>query len=227
MPEQDQRRKSYGQFCGLARGLDHIGDRWTLLIVRELLLGPSTYRDLRAALEGIATNLLTSRLRQLETDGIVRRSEAPRRSKAVTYELTELGLGLEPALLALIRWGSVWMFAGPGTDTVDARWGSLALRALLDDTSFRSPRGAVLVDLGREQVTVLIGPEGRTVHRGPPAATPRAVVKAQLPSVLGFATGLLDANTGFLNIEGDRELAERALRQADEWPRARTGRPVQ
>jgi DNA-binding HxlR family transcriptional regulator len=214
MPEQDQPRKSYRQFCGLARGLDHVGDRWTLLVVRELLLGPSTYRELRASLDGVATNLLSSRLRELEADGIVRRSEAPRRSKAVTYELTELGKGLEPALLALIRWGSVWMFAGPGTDTVDVRWGSLALRALLDDASVRSPRGVVLVDLGQEQVTVLIGPDGRTVRRGPPATTPCAVVKAEFPRVLGFATGLLDAGSASLSIEGDRAFAERALRQA-------------
>ncbi len=213
MPGEGQRRKSYGQFCGLARGLDHVGDRWTLLLVRELLLGRSTYRELHAALEGIATNLLTRRLGQLEADGIVRRSEAPRRSKAVTYELTELGRGLEPALLALIRWGSAWMFTGPGPDAVDARWGSLALRALLDDTRVRSPLGAVLVDLGREQATVQIGPGGRTVQRGTPARTPRAVVRAELPSVLGFATGLLNAGAASLNIEGDREFAARALRQ--------------
>lgn len=153
---------------------------------------------------------------EVVADGIVRRSEAPRRSKAVTYELTELGRGLEPALLALIRWGSAWMFAGPGTDAVDARWGSLALRALLDDARVRSPRGAVLIDLEREQATVLIGPGGRAVRRGAPERTPRAVVKAELPSVLGFATGLLDAGSASLNIEGDREFAERALRQARE-----------
>ncbi|MDH4353359.1 MAG: helix-turn-helix transcriptional regulator, partial [Actinomycetota bacterium] len=95
------RGKTYGQFCGLARALDHVGDRWTLLIVRELLLGPRTFAALQASLDGISPNLLVDRLRSLASDGIVRRNGAPARSKAVEYRLTDDGAALEPAVLAL------------------------------------------------------------------------------------------------------------------------------
>ena len=107
-------RKSYGQFCGLARSLDRVGDRWALLIVRELLLDHRTFRELEAALGGISPSLLTQRLTQLTVDGLVVRNEAPQRSKSVEYRLTDAGRSLERVILELIRWGSRWMVDGPG-----------------------------------------------------------------------------------------------------------------
>ena len=133
-------RKSYRQFCGLARSLDRVGDRWTLLIVRELLLDDRTFRDLQASLDGISPTVLTQRLTELADDGLVARNEAPRRSKNVTYRLTDGGRALEPAILELIRWGSRWMLQGPGDDRTDPRWAPLALRALLDGHPSRRPR---------------------------------------------------------------------------------------
>src|SRR6266496_2935182 len=93
--------KRYDQYCPVARTLDVVGERWTLLIVRDLLMGPKRYTDLRAGLPGIATDILTARLRALEESGFVHRRELPRPAPATVYELTEQGRGLGPAVLAL------------------------------------------------------------------------------------------------------------------------------
>src|SRR5260370_18012843 len=97
--------KSYGEYCALAQGLDVVGDRWTLLIVRELLiLGPCRYTDLRNGLPGIATNLLAERLREMEKAGLIRREEAPPPVATTLFHLTPRGDDLTPALEALARW---------------------------------------------------------------------------------------------------------------------------
>src|SRR6059058_2489208 len=98
--------KSYGQYCGLAKALDLVGDRWSLLIVRELLLRDACrYTDLREGLPGIATNLLADRLRDLESAGVVEREEAPPPVATTLFRLTERGRELLPALHALGHWG--------------------------------------------------------------------------------------------------------------------------
>jgi DNA-binding HxlR family transcriptional regulator len=99
-------KRQYGQYCALARALDLIGERWTLLIVRELLLGPKRYTDLLDALPGVGTNLLADRLKELERHGVIERTKLPPPAPATVYELTEYGVELEPAVVALTRWGS-------------------------------------------------------------------------------------------------------------------------
>src|SRR5471032_2293839 len=107
--------RSYSQYCGLARALDVVGDRWTLLIVRELLLlGPARYTDLQHGLPGIATNLLVTRLRDMEDAGLVEREDAAPPSVAKLFRLTPRGEQLEPALMALGSWGGPLM--GEPTD---------------------------------------------------------------------------------------------------------------
>src|SRR5438270_8811054 len=99
--------RTYGQFCGLAKSLDVIGDRWTLLIVRELLIrGQSRYTDLRAGLPGVPTNLLADRLRGLEEAGLLRRDVSPRRAAVPVYALTPRGEALEAVIAALGRWAA-------------------------------------------------------------------------------------------------------------------------
>lgn len=122
-------RKSYDQWCALAVALDHIGERWTLLIVRELLFGPRRYTDLREALPGIATNLLADRLRAMETDGLIARRRLPPPAASNVYELTERGRALEPSILSLIRWGSGFMEAPPDGVAFRTSWLALLLRA--------------------------------------------------------------------------------------------------
>jgi DNA-binding HxlR family transcriptional regulator len=97
--------RSYNQYCVLARTLDVLGERWTLLIVRELLSGPKRFTDLQEALGGIGTNLLSSRLKQMEHNGLVYRTKLPPPGVAFVYELTEHGRKLDETLLTLIRWG--------------------------------------------------------------------------------------------------------------------------
>ena len=102
-------RRSYRQFCGIASALDIVGERWTLLIVRNLLLGPLRYSEILHGLPGITTNLLAKRLREMEAHGLVERTRSSATDSASAYRLTELGAGLEPALHALGKWGWNWM----------------------------------------------------------------------------------------------------------------------
>lgn len=97
--------RSYNQYCPLARTLDVLGERWTLLIVRELLSGPKRFKDLQDALVGIGTNLLSARLKEIERNGLVTRAKLPPPGVASVYELTEHGRKLDETLLSLIRWG--------------------------------------------------------------------------------------------------------------------------
>src|ERR1700724_3841156 len=98
--------RTYGQFCGVARALDLVGDRWALLIVRRLLAGPRRFTDLRQGLPRIPTNVLSERLKELEQSGIVRRRVLPRPAASVVYELTEYGSRLEAVVLPLGLWGA-------------------------------------------------------------------------------------------------------------------------
>ncbi|WP_331739238.1 winged helix-turn-helix transcriptional regulator (plasmid) [Streptomyces sp. NBC_00637] len=101
--------KEYGQFCGLARAMEMVGERWTLLIVRDLLVGPKRYTDLRNGLPNIPTNMLATRLKQLEAHGVVARRALPHPDRGVVYELTDYGRELQPAVIALGRWGAQTM----------------------------------------------------------------------------------------------------------------------
>ncbi|NUW37901.1 transcriptional regulator [Nonomuraea sp. SMC257] len=98
--------REYGQFCGLARAMEMVGERWSMLIVRNLLAGPRRFTDLRTGLPGIPTNILSARLKQLEEAGLATRRALPHPERAVVYELTGYGRDLEPALIALGRWGA-------------------------------------------------------------------------------------------------------------------------
>ncbi|MYT69757.1 MULTISPECIES: helix-turn-helix domain-containing protein [unclassified Streptomyces] len=98
--------REYGQFCGLARAMEMVGERWSMLIVRDLLNGPRRYTDLRRGLPAIPTNILSNRLKQLEEAGLATRRALPHPERAVVYELTDYGRDLEPALIALGRWGA-------------------------------------------------------------------------------------------------------------------------
>lgn len=188
--------KTYGQFCGLARALDHVGDRWTLLIVRELLVGPRRYSQIREALPGVATNLLADRLRGLEADGLISKSSDG------TYRLTALGRGLEGAIEELIRWGSVWMGAGKGDDHFRPQWLAVALGALFASQA----AGRVEICADDEVLHVVDG----TVSLGPLDGQPDAVVRGSAEEILGVAAGMLSVST--LSIEGDPSAVTQLIR---------------
>ncbi|MGW6688670.1 winged helix-turn-helix transcriptional regulator [Streptomyces sp. NPDC054961] len=120
--------REYGQFCGLARALEMVGERWTMLIVRNLLTGPLRYTDLRNGLPAIPTNILSSRLKQLEEGGLATRRALPHPHRAVVYELTDYGRDLEPALIALGRWGARTMSQPRPGEVITAESLAMSLR---------------------------------------------------------------------------------------------------
>lgn len=209
--------RSYGQFCAIARALDVVGDRWTLLIVRELLFGPRTFASLEGSLLGISSTLLSERLVSLRAAGLIERNDAPQRSKTVTYRLTEQGAGLEPVLLAMLRWGGQWMVTGPGDDHIEPAWTGLALKALLDGTPAALAEGrrvanaTVHVEVDGVTTTIQLRKGRRVVQYG---ALGRAdtTVHADLMAVLPVASGLLPYDAVELVVEGDAFAAQAALR---------------
>jgi DNA-binding HxlR family transcriptional regulator len=201
--------RSYGQYCGLARALDVVGDRWNLLIVRQLLMAPARYRELLDGLPGVATNLLADRLRDLETAGVVERRLAEE-GNAIVYALTPWGAELREPVESLIRWSTPLMTRGPGGDFFRAEWLVLPLSALLaGNAARRSSTVGIAVDGHLFQVRTTrsgteVGPhDGRDLD---------AVVRADASIVLGLAAGVLglDDTRGLVDIEGD-EAAVRAV----------------
>lgn len=178
--------KTYGQFCALARSLDVVGERWTLLIVRELLPGPMRYTELKTSLKGIATNLLAERLRTMEAHGIVeRRLEGA----GVAYALTPWGEGLREPMEALGRWGAPLLATGRGDDAFQPRWLTLALPALLRGATSSTP-----VELGIETDGFLL--VLRIDENGPSASVrpddmPETLLVAPPDVVVGLAAGAI------------------------------------
>src|SRR5689334_4280870 len=147
--------RTYAQFCGIARALDVVGDRWVLLIVRELFTAPARFTDLRRNLPGIATNLLAERLRTMTEHGLVT-VIAPRPPVGThIYELTERGRELGPTLRALARWSLPLMLPGPGDDLVRGHWTLLAMEAFLEGVDLTPADGAELEVTVEDDGTVL------------------------------------------------------------------------
>jgi len=125
--------RSYGQYCGLAKALDVVGDRWTLLIVRELLIGESRYTDLLTGLPGIATNLLASRLDEMEQAGLVTREVLPPPAATAVFRLTPRGEELRPVIRALGQWAGPLMTGRTKAERARTRWLVLPAQFYLQD----------------------------------------------------------------------------------------------
>jgi DNA-binding HxlR family transcriptional regulator len=176
------RKRSYDQYCGVARGLDIVGERWTLLIARDLLLGPKRYKDLLEALPGIGTNLLAARLRALEVEGLVRRTVLPPPAGTAVYELTELGLELEPVIMALGRWGHRFLGLPRPADALLPGAFFIALRG-----TFRPEEASVLREtyefhVGNRVFEVRVD-RGRCVTSEGAAHAPDAVITIDIESL--------------------------------------------
>jgi DNA-binding HxlR family transcriptional regulator len=144
--------RSYGQYCPVARTLELVGERWTLLLVRELLLGPMRFTDLHAAMAGIPRNLLADRLRDLEGHGLVARRELPPPAARTVYELTDTGRGLMPAIAELARWGLAHLDPPPADEAV-----SPAMAVLAGLAAHARPQAA-----GAGDATYVLDVDGRT-----------------------------------------------------------------
>jgi DNA-binding HxlR family transcriptional regulator/putative sterol carrier protein len=126
-------QRTYNQYCATARTLDLVGERWTLLLVRELLTGPKRFGDLQKSLRGMGTGLLAARMKHLEREGLAHRITLPAPARTPAYALTEAGLELGPAVLALARWGTKWAMGERRADeTFHPGWAVLAMEAFFD-----------------------------------------------------------------------------------------------
>jgi DNA-binding HxlR family transcriptional regulator len=183
--------RSYRQYCSVAKALDVVGERWTLLIVRELLLrGPSRYTDLRAGLPGIATNLLADRLRELEQAGIVGREDAPPPVATTLFRLTPRGEELKSVLGALGRWGIPLMREPSSEDTFKSHWLHLPVETFLADHHPEQPPVTIQVNTGDQPVVIETEAGEVRLSQGP-ANRPDAVLTGEPQPVLGLLSGRL------------------------------------
>ncbi|MBZ9642340.1 helix-turn-helix domain-containing protein [Streptomyces sp. PSKA30] len=205
-------RRSYDQYCSAARALDVVGDRWTLLIVRELLAGPRRYTDLHADLPGVSTDVLASRLKDMERDGLSTRRRLPPPGAAYVYELTGRGRELLPVLQALGAWGQAELGERRPTDAVRAHWFALPLlRALQGE-------GLVEVRLEEGDFHVYAGTvDGPVYGDGPAPAEPDVRLVLDTDTCTVVARGELSVadavRDGRITVTGDGTLAK-ALREA-------------
>ena len=192
---------TYAQFCALARAAEILGERWTMLIVRELLLGPKRFADLAARLDAVSPTVLTARLNALVGHGLVRKAALPPPFRAQVYELTPIGEALRPAFRELIRWGGHFLFPMRDGDTFEPDWGMLALDSILRRTP--TPRlriGLRLTHGGKEaRFVVSGGPEGAAIAPGEAAGAPVVacgfhvllrILSTELPLEQAVAEGL-------------------------------------
>jgi DNA-binding HxlR family transcriptional regulator len=184
--------RSYGQYCSIARALDVVGDRWTLLVVRELLLqGACRFTDLKNGLPGIATNLLSSRLKELEQAGLVAREDAPPPVATVLYSLTGRGLALEPVLKALGLWGLAYMGEERAGEAFQAQWLAYAPRWFATDADPGAP--PAVIQLAADGQSALVELRDGAVHtRVGRAQRPDLVLQGTPRAILGLLSGLID-----------------------------------
>jgi DNA-binding HxlR family transcriptional regulator len=177
----------YAQFCALARAAEILGERWTLLIIRELLLGQKRFGDLSERLSGVSPTMLTSRLNTLIEHGVVQRVTLPPPFNVQVYELTPIGLSLRPAIRELIRWGGHFIFPMRSDDEFDPDWGLLALDASARRTPTPPYKIIVRIKFKAKAASFLIegGEAGTTITRGdgPGSATIETTFDTFLPII--------------------------------------------
>jgi DNA-binding HxlR family transcriptional regulator len=205
--------RTYGDMCGIARALDVIGERWALLVVRELILGPKRFTDLRAGLPNIGPDVLSQRLRELEAAGLLaRRTLAPPAASRV-YELTPRGRALEPVLLALGEWGSAAPIP-PGSPQLGVDSTIIALRTLFDARAAGDLAATYELRLGDQVFRARVAGGELELERGeaPDADAKIASDPWPLGGMLWQGYALEDAErAGEASVEGDRRAAKRFL----------------
>jgi DNA-binding HxlR family transcriptional regulator len=207
-------RRSYGDPCGIARALDLLGERWAFLVIRELILGPKRFTDLRTGLPNVTPDVLAQRLRDLEDAGVVRRDTLPPPASARVYELTEWGHEIEPVVLALGQWGSRAPFPrehGPlGTDAF-----VIALKTLFDPSAAAGVSASISLRLDGQTFRARVTGRRFELERGS-AEQPDAVIEtdpASLSAVLWHGRRLSGArNANNLKIRGSLPVVERFLK---------------
>jgi DNA-binding HxlR family transcriptional regulator/putative sterol carrier protein len=199
--------RSYNQYCGLAYALDIVGERWTLLIIRELMAGPRRFKDIMDGLPGISTNLLSERLKRLEQEGLLCRRVLPPPAGSTVYELTPVGLALEKTLLELGRWGSQFVPPSPeGVSVLHAISYALTLKTFFEPEQAQGINESYELHVDHEVLQVQIKEGEIHVQQGEsPAAD--MVLYAPMPVYMGLLVGQIQPDEalarGLVRIEGD------------------------
>jgi DNA-binding HxlR family transcriptional regulator len=206
-------RRRYHQYCPVARALDVVGERWTLLIVRELLLGPRRFTDLADGLPGIGSSVLTARLANLEQSGLVAKRTLPPPAASVVYELTDLGRGLAPALSALAGWGMNLLGQPQEDDDVRSSWLMLGLVATSKPAS-PIPDGTYELRVDGETFHVR-SRDGHLHSVQGPAPNPQATITLTADTLAAIGSGELRVPSPradrLIAIDGDAAGARRLL----------------
>jgi DNA-binding HxlR family transcriptional regulator len=208
--------RSYGQYCSIAKALDVVGDRWTLLIIRELLIrGACRYTDLKNGLPGIATNLLSDRIRELESAGLIRREDAPPPVATTLFHLTDRGAELQPVLDAIGRWGVRYMIEPGDGDEFRGHWFAFPASFFLDDRDPGGPPVSIELRTASSPVVIEVSSGSATTRLGT-AAAPDLVLRGEPQLILALFSGQLTAaevTDRGLEISGDASVLQRVLPQ--------------
>ena len=207
------KKRTYDDGCAAAHALDLVGERWALLVVRELLLGPKRFTDLRVGLPGASPNVISQRLRDLEGVGIVQRRRLPPPAASRVYELTEWGEELEPVIVRLGRWGarspSKPRDAALGVDSL-----VLSMRTMFDPRAAEGLGASYELRFGEDRFWAVVDDGRFEISRGS-ADDPDAIVEADSNTLAGLlyaSRPLVEAlESGDLEVEGDRAAFERFL----------------
>jgi DNA-binding HxlR family transcriptional regulator len=208
--------RSYQQRCALAKALDVVGDRWTLLIVRELLIrGACRYTDLRSGLPGIATNLLADRLREMEQTGIVVSQAEPPPIATTLFRLTDRGRALQESLLKLGQWGSPLLAKRLKSEALQPHWLVLPLKLFLIDRCPSEPKLCIELQVNRESIVIEVDKGAIEVRLGT-SAHPNAVVSGQPEPILQLLSGRMTFKAAFeagLRLKGPQQTVQRVIPQ--------------
>lgn len=206
--------RGYGQYCGLARALDLVGGRWSLLIVRELLTGPKRFSELEQGLPGIATNVLSSRLRELEEAGLIRRSLSAPASSSVVYGLTHYGLELEGPVVHLGLWGSKSLGKPEEDDFFSPSALAIALRGAFRPDKAKGDDLGFEIRFGDRPVRVFVS-DGQVSFPSESSSKPRLVLETPPEVFAELLAGQLDIDSalasGRVRIDGSKRDARRVF----------------
>jgi DNA-binding HxlR family transcriptional regulator len=206
--------RRYGQYCPVARSLDVLGERWTLLVVRNLMMGPQRYTDLREELPGLATDLLTARLRTLEDAGYVRRRRLPRPASSTVYELTDAGQRLARVVLELARLGLAHLGTPSPDENISSEAVVLSLRASFRPEVAGEADQSYQLDLDGERFVVRVRPGWAETTRGQ-APDPQITLTTTARTFAQLVSRAIDAKSavteGKLQIDGPRRSLDRFL----------------
>ncbi|WP_447002721.1 winged helix-turn-helix transcriptional regulator [Saccharothrix isguenensis] len=222
-------KRDYGQFCGLAAGLNVVGERWTLLVVRELLISPARFNEMMDNLPGIGPNLLAERLRMLADAGVVEQLPVVGDGRGKLYQLTERGTELRAPLLALTGWGMAFLDEGDAEGVVRSKWAFLAIQAMVREDAVPDVHEVYEFRIGAEAFLVEVK-EGAATFASGGAADPDLVVTGDPRTFVRLGarlvTPFIAIATGRVRIEGGPEAVQRCTRMLGWSEVARPDLPV-